>query len=167
MGNVSANHICEPAPHSCGALLDEDVNVCRLIAIFLRGVPCLTCTANRPKFEETRNVKGFKKIAGFTPSPTMTMDEAFRNVRSRHSVRIISSASDSTLYTYWHHAAEQGHADMLSSIIQLKHDRKEPFDVDSLDEDGLTAMHKAARAGKSQICKLLAKVWRTRIAASL
>ena len=104
-------------------------------------------------------MKGLKSIASASSqSGTISIDEAFRNVRSRQSVRIIDSASDDTVIAYWHHAADQGHADMLSSILQLKQDRKEPFDVDNVDNEGLTALHKAARSGRPQICKLLTKV---------
>jgi hypothetical protein len=161
MGNVNERTLCEPSPHSCGALLNEDVNVCRLfedwIFFCFPGIFMTVSAFFQLLCSSTTNIDAHK-IKGIS-SRKISIQDAFPKFANGKIPKLIESAKEQTLLAYWHSAAEQGHTEMISSIIQLKTDRKVCFNVDHLDTEGLSAMHKAARGGHLPLCKLLGKVW--------
>ena len=57
-----------------------------------------------------------------------------------------------------HRASELGNAEEIESILKSEFDSPTPFDINCADIDGDTALHKAARHGHIDICRILCRV---------
>ena len=168
MGNLIS---ADQDPTSCAALVHRDLDrVCRFglqeacfharLPVFppyhfiLRPAACnhQRCAGSSTDIAEKVNNK--KK----SPTASISLERAFasRDQRKSPIQAQIEQASPELRVSYWHSAAETGHAAMLAEIVQYHQDG---FDVDQLDNLGVSALHKAAAHGHYHVCKLLVKVW--------